>query len=119
MALAKINLNENESQIPWEYTSNLIKPLSIPLEQPVSSHHPPPSIRPSDLDYIPVTMENISELRNLNSSLFPMSYQDKYYKEVLVLDSLARLGKERALCSSSIIQLYSMFGKEEDWNIFM
>lgn len=41
----------------------------------------------------PITEANLMELRGLNSALFPMTYQEKYYREVLAPDSLARIGK--------------------------
>lgn len=41
--------------------------------------------------FVPVTAEAIEELRGLNTVLFPMTYQDKYYKEVLAPDALARI----------------------------
>lgn len=44
------------------------------------------------LRFAPVTKQNIHELRSLNSTLFPMAYQDRYYREVLASDSLARIG---------------------------
>lgn len=44
------------------------------------------------LRFTPVTKQNIHELRGLNSTLFPMAYQDRYYREVLASDSLARIG---------------------------
>lgn len=44
------------------------------------------------LEFVPIVLENIRELRSLNSVLFPMSYQERYYREVLAYDSLSRLG---------------------------
>lgn len=44
------------------------------------------------VEFTPVTADVIGELRSLNTVLFPMTYQDKYYKEVLVPDALARIG---------------------------
>lgn len=40
----------------------------------------------------PISEANLMELRGLNSVLFPMAYQEKYYREVLAADSLARIG---------------------------
>lgn len=45
----------------------------------------------SSIQFEPVTVENLMELRNLNAVLFPMAYQDRYYKEVLAADALARI----------------------------
>lgn len=44
-----------------------------------------------DLTLESITFKNIQELRNINSILFPMSYQEKYYKEVQAADSYSRL----------------------------
>ena len=44
------------------------------------------------IHFTTVTPENLMELQGLNSALFPMIYQNKYYKEVLAADSLARIG---------------------------
>lgn len=40
----------------------------------------------------PVIPCDVSRLREINSILFPMVYQEKYYREVLLPDSLSRLG---------------------------
>jgi ribosomal protein S18 acetylase RimI-like enzyme len=46
-----------------------------------------------NLEYRPVTIMNLKELQSINTVLFPMAYQERYYREVLALDSFARLGK--------------------------
>lgn len=47
------------------------------------------------LNFVPITPSSITELRSLNSTLFPMSYHERYYKEVLAVDSLSRIGNCR------------------------
>jgi len=46
------------------------------------------------IHFTTVTPDNLMELQSLNSALFPMVYQNKYYKEVLAADSLARIGTQ-------------------------
>lgn len=59
------------------------------------------SISPARLPlrFAPVTKQSIPELRSLNATLFPMAYQDRYYREVLASDSLARIGIVETLSS--------------------
>lgn len=40
-----------------------------------------------------VTPHNIKQLKRLNQVTFPVSYNDKFYKDVLELGELAKLGK--------------------------
>ncbi len=44
-----------------------------------------------------VTTHNIKQLKKLNSVVFPVSYNDKFYKDVLQAGELARLGKKKYL----------------------
>lgn len=39
-----------------------------------------------------VTPHNIKQLKKLNSVVFPVSYNDKFYKDVLEVGELAKLG---------------------------
>lgn len=40
-----------------------------------------------------ITQHNIKQLKRLNQVVFPVSYNDKFYKDVLDLGELAKLGK--------------------------
>lgn len=40
-----------------------------------------------------MTPHNIKQLRRLNAVVFPVSYNDKFYKDVLEAGELAKLGK--------------------------
>ena len=40
-----------------------------------------------------VTPHNIKQLKRLNQVVFPVSYNDKFYKDVLEAGELAKLGK--------------------------
>lgn len=39
-----------------------------------------------------ITQHNIKQLKRLNQVVFPVSYNDKFYKDVLELGELAKLG---------------------------
>ena len=39
-----------------------------------------------------VTVHNIKQLKRLNAVVFPVSYNDKFYKDVLEVGELAKLG---------------------------
>jgi hypothetical protein len=54
----------------------------------VQGGHPPPRI-----DLGEVTVHNIKQLKKLNSVVFPVSYNEKFYKDVLTAGELAKLGK--------------------------
>lgn len=41
-----------------------------------------------------VTPHNIKQLKRLNQVIFPVSYNDKFYKDVLEVGELAKLGKK-------------------------
>lgn len=45
-----------------------------------------------------VTPHNIKQLKRLNQVIFPVSYNDKFYKDVLEVGELAKLGKKQHLC---------------------
>ncbi len=40
-----------------------------------------------------VTVHNIKQLKRLNQVVFPVTYNDKFYKDVLEVGDLAKLGK--------------------------
>ena len=40
-----------------------------------------------------VTQHNLKQLKKLNQVVFPVSYNDKFYKDVLEVGELAKLGK--------------------------
>ena len=52
------------------------------------SNYPPPRI-----DLGEVTVHNIRQLKKLNSVVFPVSYNEKFYKDVLSAGELAKLGE--------------------------
>lgn len=39
-----------------------------------------------------ITVHNIKQLKKLNQIVFPVSYNDKFYKDVLEVGPLAKLG---------------------------
>lgn len=39
-----------------------------------------------------ITVHNIKQLKKLNQDVFPVSYNNKFYKDVLDLGPLAKLG---------------------------
>ena len=43
--------------------------------------------------YGPVTEKNIEQLRKLNTSIFPVNYDDKFYKDVLDSGEYTKLGR--------------------------
>lgn len=51
------------------------------------------------LDLGEVTRHNIRQLKKLNSVVFPVSYNDKFYKDVLQAGELAKLGSDYFLDS--------------------
>ncbi len=50
-----------------------------------------------------VTVHNIRQLKRLNSVVFPVSYNDKFYKDVLQAGELARLGKNILFVNVSVL----------------
>ena len=40
-----------------------------------------------------VTVHNLKQLKRLNQVVFPVTYNDKFYKDVLEVGELAKLGK--------------------------
>lgn len=53
-----------------------------------------PTVTSSRISLGDLTPNNIGQLRVLNSTLFPVNYSDKFYKEVLEVGELAKLGKD-------------------------
>jgi hypothetical protein len=39
-----------------------------------------------------ITVHNLKQLKKINQVVFPVSYNDKFYKDVLELGQLAKLG---------------------------
>jgi hypothetical protein len=52
-----------------------------------------PTVTTSRISLGDLTPNNIGQLRVLNSTLFPVNYSDKFYKEVLEVEEFAKLGK--------------------------
>ena len=46
-----------------------------------------------------VTVHNIKQLKRLNQVVFPVTYNDKFYKDVLEVGELAKLGNVLKLLS--------------------
>jgi len=44
------------------------------------------------IDLGDVTVHNIKQLKRLNQVVFPVAYNDKFYKDVLEVGELAKLG---------------------------
>ena len=42
-----------------------------------------------------ITSHNIKQLKRLNQVVFPVTYNDKFYKDVLEVGELAKLGKKK------------------------
>jgi hypothetical protein len=40
-----------------------------------------------------ITVHNLKQLKKLNQIVFPVSYNDKFYKDILDVGQLAKLGK--------------------------
>jgi hypothetical protein len=40
-----------------------------------------------------ITSHNLRQLKKLNQIVFPVSYNDKFYKDILDVGQLAKLGK--------------------------
>jgi hypothetical protein len=56
-----------------------------------------PTVTTSRIALGDLTPNNIGQLRALNSTLFPVNYSDKFYKEVLEVGEFAKLGKHSDL----------------------
>lgn len=52
-----------------------------------------PSTRGCRIELGDVTPHNINQLKRLNQVVFPVSYNDKFYKDVLEAGELAKLGE--------------------------
>ena len=48
-----------------------------------------------------MTVHNIKQLKRLNAVVFPVSYNDKFYKDVLEVGELAKLGNALAFTKTS------------------
>ena len=47
-----------------------------------------------------ITHHNIKQLKRLNQVVFPVTYNDKFYKDVLEVGELAKLGRSRSMMRS-------------------
>ena len=62
-------------------------------------------------------MHNIRQLKRLNTVVFPVSYNDKFYKDVLQAGELARLGKSKYYLRSCMAWFWSgVDGSDKDEN---
>lgn len=52
-----------------------------------------------------VTPHNIKQLKRLNQVIFPVSYNDKFYKDVLEVGELAKLGNTHLSCSILLVHI--------------
>lgn len=52
-----------------------------------------------------ITQHNIKQLKRLNQVVFPVSYNDKFYKDVLDLGELAKLGESSDSISNIISRM--------------
>lgn len=50
-----------------------------------------------------ITVHNIKQLKKINQVVFPVSYNDKFYKDVLELGPLAKLGNITKIISRSTL----------------
>lgn len=67
--------------------------------QPVLRPYSPSlSLRRGRIELGDVTPHNIKQLKLLNQVVFPVSYNDKFYKDVLEAGELAKLGEAWGLC---------------------
>ena len=53
-----------------------------------------------------VTVHNLKQLKKLNQIVFPVSYNDKFYKDVLDVGPLAKLGiQDKTLKIDSLLNI--------------
>ncbi len=50
-----------------------------------------------NIDLGDITVHNLKQLKKLNQIVFPVSYNDKFYKDILEIGPLAKLGKEKTV----------------------
>lgn len=55
-----------------------------------------------------VTPHNIKLLRRLNQVVFPVTYNDKFYKDVLEAGELAKLGMKKICLFLKVISILSI-----------
>lgn len=48
-----------------------------------------------NIDLGDITVHNLKQLKKLNQIVFPVSYNDKFYKDILEIGPLAKLGKNK------------------------
>ena len=63
-----------------------------------------------------VTNHNIKQLKRLNQVVFPVTYNDKFYKDVLEVGELAKLGK-KVICII-ILVINPLTAKLFNWNFY-
>ncbi|GAB5592717.1 N-alpha-acetyltransferase 50 [Umbelopsis nana] len=61
-----------------------------------------PTVTSSRISLGDLTPNNIGQLRVLNSTLFPVNYSDKFYKEVLEVGELAKLAYFNDVCVGAV-----------------
>lgn len=72
------------------------------------------------LNFVPVTPSLVPDLRSLNSTLFPMTYNERYYKEVLAIDSLSRIGIPVSIGASGNDSIIcSILGQQGGGHVFL
>lgn len=49
-----------------------------------------------NIDLGDITVHNLKQLKKLNQIVFPVSYNDKFYKDILEIGPLAKLGKNKS-----------------------
>ncbi len=47
-----------------------------------------------NIDLGDITVHNLKQLKKLNQIVFPVSYNDKFYKDILEIGPLAKLGNQ-------------------------
>ena len=45
-----------------------------------------------NIDLGDITVHNLKQLKKINQIVFPVSYNDKFYKDILEIGPLAKLG---------------------------
>lgn len=68
--------------------------VAMPIEVVnLLSHEPHASLCRPNIELGDVTPHNIKQLKKLNTVVFPVTYNEKFYKDVLEVGELAKLGK--------------------------
>ena len=56
-----------------------------------------------NIDLGDITVHNLKQLKKLNQIVFPVSYNDKFYKDILEIGPLAKLGNKN--CEKNVSSL--------------